>query len=136
MSDAQLPALIPLHALLPQGFPATLTEIAEQLYLQLAEEDLWVDRPDRAHWLASVALRQVDRLSVEFGGGNLYLHKGASFRLTPRNRQMYQEFRGDYKTLARKYKLSEQQVRNIVDAWQRERFLRRQPDMFVATAKA
>ena len=39
---------------------------------------------------------------------------------------MCAEFRGDYKSLARKWGLTEQQTRNIVDAWQRERFHARQ----------
>ena len=122
--------LAPLRAILPLGFPAAMVEIAEQLYLQLLDEPLALDRADREHAMAVTAFRQVERLSKELGGGNLYLHKGVGFRLSPRNRQMCEEFRGDYKVLARKYKLSEQQVRNIVDTWQRERFAQRQRDMF------
>jgi Mor family transcriptional regulator len=122
--------LAPLHAILPPGFPAAMAEIAEQLYLQLLEEPLALDSAKREHVMAVTAFRQVERLSAELGGGNLYLHKGVGYRLTPRNRQMCEEFRGDYKALARKYKLSEQQVRNIVDTWQRERFELQQHDMF------
>lgn len=122
--------LAPLHAILPLGFPAAMTEIAEQLYLQLLEEPIAHDRADREHAMAVTAFRQVERLSTELGGANLYLHKGVGYRLTPRNRQMCLEFRGDYKVLARKYKLSEQQVRNIVDAWQQEQFAARQGVMF------
>lgn len=132
MADEQLPVLAPLHAVLPLGFPATLTEIAEQLFLQLLDESIALQSAERAQLLATVALRQVDRLSAELGGGNLYVHKGTSYRLTPRNLAMCKEFRGDYKVLARKYKLSEQQVRNVVDAWQREEFARRQADMFAS----
>ncbi len=125
-----MPLLAPLHAIFPPGFPPALRDIAELLYLQLHDEHVAADSADRTHVLASIAMRQVERLSTELGGGNLYVHKGVSYRLTPRNRQMCAEFRGDYKTLARKYKLSEQQVRNIVDAWQCEEFKRKQCDMF------
>jgi len=127
---ADMPLLAPLHAIFPLGFPAALCEIAEQLYLQLMDEHLGADSADRAHVLASIAMRQVERLSSALGGGNLYVHKGISYRLTPRNRQMCAEFRGDYKALARKYKLSEQQVRNIVDVWQHGEFKKKQCDMF------
>ncbi|CAM3350453.1 Mor transcription activator family protein [Paracidovorax anthurii] len=127
--------LAALHAILPLGFPAAMAEIAEQLYLQLLEEPIARDRADREHAMAATAFRLVERLSAELGGVNLYLHKGVGYRLTPRNRQMCDEFRGDYKALARKYKLSEQQVRNIVDTWQREAFLQKQRDMFGAQSE-
>lgn len=130
MADELHHVLAPLRAVLPVGFPSTLTEIAQQLYLQLLEEALFEQSPDRAHLLATIALRQVDRLSAELGGAAMYVQKGTSYRLTPRNRAMCAEFRGDYKVLARKYRLSEQQVRTIVDSWQREEFARRQSDIF------
>ena len=47
--------------------------------------------------------------------------------LSARDRQMCAKFRGNnYFALAREYGLTEMRVRQIVDAWQREQFLRRQ----------
>lgn len=114
--------LKPLEAIVPPDFHEALHEIASWLYLQLVDEALGLPSDK----LAAVALRQAERLSDEMGGSSVYIAKGVSYRLTPRNREMCERFRGDYKVLARAYKLSEQQVRNIVDAWQREQFAARQ----------
>lgn len=125
------PDLSPLQSVLPEGLPDMLREVAEYLYMELrqAAGDA-LDEPR----CADLAVSQMLRLSDEFGG--VYLPKGVVFRLTPRNRQMCEEFRGDYVTLARKYRLSVQQVRNTVDRWQRERFMARQGDMFGAAGQA
>ena len=72
------------------------------------------------------------RLSSVIGGGQVYWPKAVAYHLSPRNAQMCAEFRGDYKVLARKYKLTETQVRNIVDGWQDERFMARQGNIFSA----
>lgn len=124
--------LTPLQAIVPPEFHEALYEIASWLYLQLVDEGLGLP----AERLAAVALRQAERLSFEMGGSSVYIAKGVSYRLTPRNREMCEKFRGDYKVLAREYKLSEQQVRNIVDGWQREQYMRRQADMFGREAEA
>jgi len=118
--------LAPVAQVLDPEYPASLREITELLYLELVESEPEPPAQDRATDLARLALRQTERMCMEMGGQNLYLHKGTSYRLSPRNRQMCAEFRGDYKSLARKWGLTEQQTRNIVDAWQRERFHARQ----------
>lgn len=127
-------ALKPLHAILPPGFPEGLKEIAEWLFLQLLDEQAAGQLNATEAELAAMALRLADRLSLEMGGSAVYIQKGSSWRLTPRNLQMCQEFRGDYRVLARKYGLTEQQVRNIVDGWQRQQFLARQGDLLADSA--
>lgn len=120
--------LAPLAAALPEDFPEGLKEFAELLYMALCDDE---DLADQApELLVGVALRQVERLSEVMGGSSPYIQKGVTFRLSPRNREMCEAFRGDYKALARRYKLSEQQVRNIVGRWQRQQFLRRQNALF------
>ena len=118
--------LAPLHVVLPEGLPETLRELAEYLFMEVmaCNDTLKLAPTD----VAALAWRQTMCLSDEFGG--TYLPKGVRYRLTPRNREMCERFRGDYRVLARFYKMSEQQVRNIVDRWQRERFLGRQGDIF------
>ena len=59
-------------------------------------------------------------------GAPLYLAKGVAVHLSARDRRMCVEFRGDYRVLAKKYGLTEMRVRQIVDAWQREKYLARQ----------
>lgn len=129
MIVADMELLAPLHAALPEDFPEQLRELAEVQFLQLLEEADAIGTRD-PHVLAGVAYRQADRISLELGGVPFYVPKGMSYRLSPRNRQIALEFRGDYKKLARKWGLSEQQVRNIVDSHAREAFLQRQGDMF------
>ena len=113
------------------SYPDGLREVTELLFLELVQAEPSTPDQARSIALAQLALRQTERLSVELGGTNFYMHKATSYRLSPRNRQMCAEFRGDYKLLARKYKLTEQQVRNIVDAWQREQFARRQGSLLL-----
>lgn len=126
--------LKPLHALLPPAYPEGLQEIAEWLYVALMAEEPPLGLEPAA--LAAVVLRQADQLSEALGGSSIYVHRGVSFKNHPRNLAICAEFRGDYKVLARKHKLSEQQIRNIVDAWQRQQFLAKQGDMFRAPAAA
>lgn len=125
----QADVFAPLRAVLPDDFPEPMRELVELMFLQLLEDAAVLGEAPAAA-LAAVAVRQIDRMCREVGGSSVYFHKGVSWRLTPRNRQMIDEFRGDYKVLARQYGLSEQQVRNIVDSGLREHFLVRQGDMF------
>lgn len=122
--------LAPVHAVLDPAYPDILREATEILYLQLVEEEGTAPDAERALRLAHIAFAQVERLCDVIGGGAPYWPKAVRFRLSPRNRKMCSEFRGDYKPLARKYKLTEQQVRNIVDAWQDEEFGRKQSTLF------
>lgn len=118
--------LAPVGLVLDPSYPESLREVTELLYLELVDAEPEAPAQARALELARLALRQTERLSSELGGTNFYMHKATSYRLSPRNRAMCAEFRGDYKILARRYKLTEQQVRNIVDAWQKEEFARKQ----------
>lgn len=119
--------LAPLEVLFDATYPPTLRDLATSLFMQLLETfAALAPDPLRGAALARLALEQADRISIDHGGCNLYIPMATSFKLTPRNIKMCQEFRGDYKALARKYKMSEQQVRNIVDSWQRDQFLKRQ----------
>lgn len=127
MKPITLQDLAPLEAMFDPAYPQTLREIATSTFMHLLEvSQVMPDDPMRGPCLAELALGITNRLSNDHGGCNLYLPKAVSFYLSPRNRKMCAEFRGDYKALARKYKLTEQQVRNIVDAWQREQFFKRQ----------
>ncbi|MFM9902106.1 MAG: Mor transcription activator family protein [Polaromonas sp.] len=128
--------LAPIQAVLHPAYPERLREIAEFLFLVLVGEEETAPDAERSARLAQIAFAQCERLSAELGGSGFYMHKAISYRLTARNRQMCSEFRGDYRVLARKWKLTEQQVRNIVDEWQKEEFSRRQGDIFGAAPSA
>lgn len=119
--------LAPLELVMDEAYPARLREVAERLFLQLVDEEEQPPEGARAQRLAEIALRQTERLSMELGGGNFYMHKGVSFRLTPRNREMCAKFTGNnYDVLALQYGLSDMRVRQIIGDWQVEQFARRQ----------
>ncbi len=107
--------LAPLTALLDPEYPERLREVAERLYLQLAEEEdvAALLNPPR---LAALALAQTERLSTELGGGNFYMHKGTNFRLSRKYRLIWDAFTGsNYAELARKFSLSEMRIRQIIE---------------------
>lgn len=128
--------LAPLQQVMDPAMPPTLREIAENLFVVLLLAEPAKPVAARAMALAQLALLQLEQLCATMGGMNWYLNKGVVLKLSRRNRDMCAKFRGDYKVLAREYDLTEQQVRNIVDAWQHQEFARRQNPLFgdVATA--
>lgn len=119
-----------LEAVLDPAYPEMLREVAHHLYATLVRTD-----PLRTVLglpaLAEIAFGQTERLSFEMGGGNFYMHKGTAFRLSSRDREMCRKFTGrNYHKLAREYNLSEMRVRQIIDAWQKEEFAKRQAGLF------
>ncbi len=118
-----------LEQLLGTAYPERLREIATYLFAELLDHDDLVAVHGRSG-LAELAVAQTARLAENIGGQNAYIPKGVSYRLTPRNRQMCAEFRGNnYTELARRYKLSEMRVRQIVDTWREAQFLARQGNL-------
>ncbi len=128
--------LAPVTALLGPDLPELLREATEVLYLQLVEEEEASPDALRCTRLAQIALAQVVRLSEKIGGTQPYWPSARYFSLTARNREMCAEFKGDYTALSRKYKLSDMQVRNIVDLWQKEKFFARQSSLFESGSKS
>ena len=77
------------------------------------------DHPARAGLMARLALDLTDRLSRDFGGNGLYIHKAVSFHLSKRNREMFELYdnqRWTYKSLGLKFGMSEVHARNIIQA--------------------
>jgi Mor family transcriptional regulator len=61
------------------------------------------------------AFRIMDTIRRELGGSVMYLPKGLSYDLSPRDQEIFDKFNGrNYYELAREYDLTEMQVRNIV----------------------
>lgn len=132
MSTAELAVL---EALLPHGLTDGMRDVATCLFEALLLND---DRTGQAQpapdWIeqlkawADQVLMQMQHLANEKGGSApIYFAKGVVMRLHPRDREMCAKFRGNnYDELAAEYDLTEMRVRQIVGAWQRERFLSRQ----------
>lgn len=122
--------LAPLEALFSPSYPQALRDLATSLFMELLERAAQQPHhPGRAQRLAGLAIALADRLSTDFGGNNMYIHKAVVHRLTQRNRAMYALYdnkRWTYKTLGQKYGLTEVQVRNIIQACLEEEVSRRQ----------
>lgn len=126
-----------LEARLPAGLTPDMQDVALCLYEALVLGDArcgarlpagdWLAQLER--WAAQVCV-QLAHLADQKGGRTLYLAKGISVALSVRDREMCVKFRGNnYRQLADEYDLTEMRVRQIVDAWQRSRFLGRQGDL-------
>lgn len=134
MSERHVSAaeLAVLEALLPPGLTPDMADVARHLFAAPVLLDARCGRLPDGDWgrqlqaWANLAMAQLQHLCNGMGGTALYLAKGVAVQLSARDREMCAEFRGDYKVLARKYGLTEMRVRQIVDTWQRERFLTRQ----------
>lgn len=122
-----------LEAMLPDGLTLDMRDVAVCLFeANVLADPRCGQSPAQADWVEQLhawavqALMQLQHLANQKGGVVIYLAKGVTAHLSARDRKMCAEFRGDYKVLARKYKLTEMRVRQIVDAWQRTQYLARQ----------
>jgi hypothetical protein len=123
-----------LDGMLPPGLTEDMQQIAYYLFEALAMEDERAGQSaPSTDWLAHLkglartALLQLDHLARNKGGHTFYMGKGLVATLTARDREMCAKFRGDnYDELAAEHGLTIMRVRQIVGAWQRERFLMRQ----------
>ncbi|MDO5623795.1 MAG: Mor transcription activator family protein [Pseudomonadota bacterium] len=123
-----------LDALLPTELTPDMRTVATCLYEALVLHDARAGcRAPVGDWLAQLqgwarqACMQLQHLAEQLGGRATYLAKGVAVHLSARDREMCGRFRGNnYRELAAAYGLTEMRVRQIVDAWQRERFARRQ----------
>lgn len=121
-----------LEAMLPEGLTPDMCDVAVCLFEAPVLADPRCGQSPSGEWgdqlkaWALLALMQLQHLANQMGGGAIYLAKGVAVHLSARDRKMCAEFRGDYKLLARKHKLTEVRVRQIVDSWQRSQYLARQ----------
>ncbi len=75
------------------------------------------DLDDEQRELAElVGLESYKKLIKTYGGINVYILKEATVCKELRNRNMRNLFDGDYKKLAREFKLSIRQTREIIDS--------------------
>lgn len=120
----------PLEAAFTASYPQALRDLATSIFMELLERAAHLPlHPGRPARLAALALALTNRLSQDFGGNNLYIHKATLHHLTRRNREMYALYdnkRYTYKTLGQKYGLTEVQVRNIIQACIEEEMALRQ----------
>ena len=74
------------------------------------------DLPDGVIDVVDVIGMDAFKSLVKFAGGsNLYIPNESSIVKSYRNRLIRESFKGDYKVIARRFGISEVQVRNIVN---------------------
>jgi hypothetical protein len=135
ISAAELAAL---EGRLPVGLTESMREVALCLFeaLVLADERAGTTAPagdwaqQLAQWATQV-LAQLQHLAHEMGGrGGIYIAKGLVAQLSARDEAMCARFKGNnYAELAREFGLSDMRVRQIVDAYLREQFEKRQGNL-------
>lgn len=120
--------LAPLEAVIDRDYPETWRDIATCQYVHLrACEAVFPGAVGRDHLVAGLALQITEGLRAEIGGSQPYLPQGRAYELSVRDRNIAAEFNGrNFHQLARKHHLSERRLRQILDAWQREQYARRQ----------
>lgn len=93
----------------PQDYPELLEFIGQLVYRDLCERGV------HPHIATENALLVCESICVEFGGTQPYIPRILPHKLSERDQKIFREFRGDnYHQLARKYDLSEIQIRKIV----------------------
>lgn len=132
VSSAEMAAL---EHRLPIGMAEGMRDLALCLFEALVLADARAGSQAPAEdWLgqlelwATQVLAQLQHLAQEMGGrGGIYIAKGLIAQLSARDHEMCSKFRGNnYRELAHDYGLTEMRVRQIVDAWQREQYEKRQ----------
>ncbi|ALS60703.1 Mor transcription activator family protein [Pandoraea norimbergensis] len=106
--------------------PELLIDLADQCTQALKECGGLTDE------LAVQVAREIaDRMAAHWGGQNIYFPMGLSYKLSQRDRQIYDDFNGaNHSELARKYGVSLQWIYKIVKTVRQEEMARRQGDMF------
>ncbi|MEG2787925.1 MAG: Mor transcription activator family protein [Romboutsia sp.] len=74
------------------------------------------DLPDSYKDIAEeIGIDPFKKLVKLLGGNSIYVPKEASLTRPIRDRIIKEDFNGDYKILARRYNISQSQIRNILD---------------------
>lgn len=73
------------------------------------------------------AFEAMEGIRAELGGAFFYVNKGVSYDLLPRDKEIWDEFNGrNYFHLSQKHKLSEMQIRNIINEMRAREMAKRQ----------
>lgn len=95
---------------LPENYPEALGVIAHIVCARLIKNGM-LDQKAKA-----LAFDITESIRADVGGFNLYIPRGVKYELSVRDEQIYREFNGqNLQALAHQYKLSEMQMRTIVE---------------------
>jgi Mor family transcriptional regulator len=106
--------------------PELLVDLAAHCASALRDTtDLDKDKADQ------VGREIAERMASHWGGQNVYFPMGLSYKLSQRDRQIFEDFNGtNHSDLARKYGVSLQWIYKVVKTVRQEELARRQGDMF------
>ena len=115
-----------LNEQLPDGMHPTHREMAEEMFLHLAEDEEAVSALGLER-LAELVVGQVDRVAQKIGGCGFYMPRGIGIRLSARDREIAAAWRGNNgHILARQHKVSEMRIAQILKKWRLEQFALKQ----------
>lgn len=93
----------------PSNYPDVLEHIGQIVYRELRAHGICREKS------AEIAIGTTDSVGREFGGSQIYVPRGVSYRLSQRDAEIFRKFKGDnYAQLAREYQLTEVRVRSII----------------------
>lgn len=102
--------------------PELLTDLANQC-AAVIHEQLNIDFAQAEE----IGRETAERMSFIWGGQNLYIPKGLIYKVSKRDRQIFEEFTGNnHAALARKYGVSLQWIYKVLKAIRTEEISRRQ----------
>jgi Mor family transcriptional regulator len=105
----------------PENYPDVLEQMGQVIGRTLLKHGL--KKPQAQ----VVAFESVEGIRSDLGGAFLYINKGVSYELSLRDREIWEEFDGkNYFELSKKHKLSEMQIRNIINAIRAQELAKRQ----------
>lgn len=103
-----------LEAQFVGAYPDQFMDLARCLFLALMNHPKAVQVLDVTD-MAQIAFNQVNEFCRECGGGNFYLPKNISKNSKERAAKIFEDFDGgNIRQLSKKYKLSEQRIRDIL----------------------
>ena len=106
--------------------PELLVDMAQHVSSALTEL-LGIESEKAEHVGQEIA----NRMAGHWGGQNIYFPMGLSYKLSQRDRQIFDDFTGaNHSELARKYGVSLQWIYKVVKTVRQEEIARRQGDMF------
>jgi Mor family transcriptional regulator len=122
LSDLTPEQIAPLEALMGGAWPDTWRDLAHSHYLTLLGQ-----HPAALPELAALAVELTRGIAQDLGGTQPYIPVGHFFAADAKAMRIVQGFTGDnHRELAVRENITESRVRQILSAWRREQFERRQ----------
>lgn len=105
----------------PENYPDVLEQMGQCIGRTLVKHG--IKKPKAQE----IAFESIEGIRSEVGGAYLYVNKGITYELSARDMEIWQKFNGrNYFELSQEYKLSEMQIRNIINTVRARELAKRQ----------